>query len=420
MHVLVLGGGVIGVTTAYELLQDGHEVTLVERAADVALGTSFANAGMIAPGHAFAWASPKAPKILLRSLWRDDQALRFRFHADPVFWRWCLRFLGECTAERARINTQRKHRLCAYSQSVLHDIVAASGVSYDASQTGLLYFHRSRETFERGVRNMTILRDLGQAQQILTRDQIAELDPALAPVKAKIAGGIYSHTDETGDCALFTRALAGVVREKGAQVRAGTTVTRLETEGDRVAAVHTNKGKIEADRYVLALGVWSPHLMRGLDKWLPIYPVKGYSLTLPIGGNHTPPRVGAVDEDNLIAYSRLGDRLRVTATADFAGYDASHRPADFAVMTRKVQDILPGGADYTRPQMWAGLRPMTPEGTPVLGTGRLKNLYFNTGHGHVGWTMSCGAARVTRDLIAGRMPAIPLDGMTLTPQEHAA
>jgi D-amino-acid dehydrogenase len=413
MRIVVLGGGVIGVTTAYELLKDGHEVTLVEREADVALGTSFANAGMVAPGHAFAWASPRAPKVLLRSLWRDDQALRFRFHADPAFWRWSLRFLGQCTAERARINTQRKHRLCVYSQSVLREIVAETGVAFDEQQTGLLYFHRSQETFERGVRNMAMLRDLGQAQKILSRDEIAELDPALAPVKEKIAGGIYSSTDTTGDCAMFSRALAGVVRTRGGEVRTGTTATGLETEGDRVVGVRTDKGTLQADAFVLALGIWSPKLLNGHDKWLPVYPVKGYSMTLPIGGNHTAPSVGAVDEDNLIAYSRMGDRLRVTATADFAGYNARHQPADFAVMTRKIQDILPGGADYTRPGYWAGLRPMTPEGTPVMGTGRLKNLFFNTGHGHVGWTMSCGAARVTRDLIAGRRAAIPLDGMTL-------
>jgi D-amino-acid dehydrogenase len=413
MHVLVLGGGVIGVTTAYELLQDGHEVTLVEREADVALGTSFANAGMVAPGHAFAWASPRAPKVLLRSLWRDDQALRFRFHADPAFWRWSLRFLRECTAERARINTQRKHRLCTYSQAVLNEIVAQTGVAFDHTQSGLLYFHRTQETFERGVRNMAILRDMGQAQRILSREEIANLDPALAPMKHKIAGGIYSQTDATGDCAMFSRALAAAVRDKGGIVQTGTTVTRLEAEGDRLVAVHTDKGKLQADAYVLALGIWSPKLLGGLDKWLPVYPVKGYSLTLPIGGNHIAPSVGAVDEDNLIAYSRLGDRLRVTATADFAGYNAKHQPSDFAVMTRKMQDILPGGADYTRPLYWAGLRPMTPEGTPVMGTGRIRNLYLNTGHGHVGWTMSCGAARITRDLIAGRNPAIPLDGMTL-------
>jgi D-amino-acid dehydrogenase len=413
MHVLVLGGGVIGVTTAFELLKDGHQVTLIEREPEAAAGTSFGNAGMVAPGHAFAWASPRVPKILLRSLWRDDLAFRMGFSADPAFWRWCARFLGECTSERARINTQRKHRLCTYAQSVLREIVAETNIPFDYSETGLLYFHRSQATFERGVRNMAILRDLGQQQQILSPDQIAALDPALAPAKDRIAGGIYAPTDATGDCRLFTQRLAELARQRGAELRLGTTVTRLHSDGERITSVATDRGTITADAYVLALGVWSPHLMRGLDKWLPVYPVKGYSLTLPIGGNHVPPKVGAVDEDNLIAYSRLGDRLRVTATAAFKGYDATHKPADFRVMLAKIQDILPGGADYTRPSYWAGLRPMTPEGTPILGTGRQRNLFFNTGHGHVGWTMSCGAARVTRDLIAGRTPEIPLEGMTL-------
>lgn len=413
MHILVLGGGVIGVTTAYELLKDGHQVTLVERAPEAAAGTSFGNAGMIAPGHAFAWASPRVPKILLRSLWRNDLAFRMGFTTDPAFWRWCVRFLGECTAERARINTQRKHRLCTYAQSVLREIVAETNIPFDYSETGLLYLHRSQATFEHGVRNMAILRELGQQQQILSPDQIADLDPALAPAKEKIAGGIYAPTDATGDCRLFTQRLAEVAAQRGAELRLGTTVRRLHSDGERITGVETDRGTFSADAYVLALGVWSPHLLRGLDKWLPVYPVKGYSLTLPIGGNHVAPRVGAVDDDNLIAYSRLGARLRVTAQAQFAGYDAAHRPADFTAMLAKIQDILPGAADYTQPSYWAGLRPMTPEGTPIMGLGRQRNLYLNTGHGHVGWTMSCGAARVTRDLIAGRAPEIPLDGMAL-------
>jgi D-amino-acid dehydrogenase len=406
MRALVLGGGVIGVATAYELLKDGHQVAVVR-------GTSFANAGMISPGHAFAWASPRVPAILLRALWRDDLAFRLRLSADPAFWRWCARFLRECTAERARRNTERKHRLCTYAQAVLREIVAETGIGFDLTERGLLYFHRSPAAFERGLRNMAILRALGQEQRVLSADEIATLEPALAPAKARIAGGVYAPTDASGDCRRFTQALAEVVRARGGEVLTGTTARRLIADGERITGVATDRGVLEADAFVLALGVWSPRLLRGLDRWLPVYPVKGYSLTMPIGGNHTPPTVGAVDEDNLIAWSRLGDRLRVTATAAFAGYDASHRPEDFRVMLGKVQEILPDSADYTQPGYWAGLRPMTPEGTPILGTGRHRNLFFNTGHGHVGWTMSCGAARITRDLIAGRTPEIPLDGMTL-------
>ncbi len=413
MRILVLGGGVIGVTTVWELLKDGHQVTLIERADEAAAGTSFGNAGMIAPGHAFAWASPRVPKILLRSLWRDDLAFRMGLSADPAFWRWCARFLGECTAARARTNTARKHRLCTYAQSVLREIVAETGIRFDYSERGLLYFHRTPETLERGLRNLRFLGELGQEQRVLSPAEIAALDPAFAPAQHRIAGGVHAPTDATGDCRLFTQGLAELARARGADLHFSTTVQRLESDGAAITGIVTDRGRFVADRYVLALGVWSPHLLRGLDRWLPVYPVKGYSLTLPVGGNHIAPSIGAVDEDNLIAWSPLGARLRVTAQAQFAGYDPSHRPADFRAMLAKMQDLLPGAADYTRPSYWAGLRPMTPEGTPILGTGRQRNLFFNTGHGHVGWTMSCGAARLTRDLIAGRAPAIPLDGMTL-------
>ena len=412
MHVIVLGGGVIGVTTAYELLQDGHQVTLIERAAEAAAASSFGNAGLIVPGHAFAWASPRVPGILLRSLWRDDLAFRMGFSADPAFWRWCARFIGQCTAERARINTQRKHRLCTYAQAVLQETVVNTGIAFDHAQTGVLYLHRAPATLAAGRRNMAILRALGQQQEDLDAAEIVRLDPALAPAQNKIAGGIYGRTDATGDCRMFTQALARLIRSQGADLRFGTTVTRLASDGERITGVGTDQGTITADAYVLAAGVWSPWLLRGLDKWLPVYPVKGYSLTLPIGADHVPPGISAMDEDNLIAYSRLGNRLRVTATARFAGYDASHQPADFRVMLGKIKDILPAAADYTRPSYWAGLRPMTPEGTPVLGRGKQRNLWLNTGHGHLGWTMSCGAARITRDLIAGRTPAVPLEGMT--------
>ena len=413
MHVVVLGGGVIGVTTAYELLRDGHQVTLIERAPEAAAGASFGNAGMIVPGHAFAWASPRVPMILLRSLWRDDLAFRMGLSTDPAFWRWCARFLGQCTAERARRNTARKHRLATYAQAVLREIVADSGVAFDHAETGMLYLHRSAGSLAQGTRNMAILRELGQAQEILTPAEIAARDPALAPAQGKIAGGIYAATDASGDCRTFTQRLAEIAGARGAALRFGTSITRLDSDGAHITGIVTDRGTIVGDAYVLALGVWSPRLLRGLDAWLPVYPVKGYSLTLPIGGNHVPPRIGAVDEDNLIAYTRLGNRLRVTATAAFAGYDAHHQPGDFRVMLAKMQDLLPDAADYTHPAYWAGLRPMTPEGTPILGRGRQRNLWFNTGHGHLGWTMACGAARLTRDLIAGRPPAIPLDGMTL-------
>ncbi|MGH6942843.1 MAG: D-amino acid dehydrogenase [Geminicoccaceae bacterium] len=413
MHVLIMGAGVAGVTAAWQLLEDGHEVTVVERQAEAACETSFANAGLIAPGHAFAWASPRAPGILMRSLFKDDQPLRFRLRADPAMWRWSWRFLKECTAERARENTLRKHRLCLYAQNALEQVAAATGIAYDAAPGGLLYLYRSQESFERGIANMRLLAEDGQAQEVIDRDRAAELDPALAATKDKIAGGVFCPTDGSGDACAFTRALAARCAERGARLLYGTRVTGIATANGRIKKLATDRGDLSADLYVLALGSYSSKFERQLGERVPVYPVKGYSVTIPVDGANNPPTRGGVDEDNLFAYVRMGERVRLTAVAEFAGYDTTHRPADFATMLRAAKDLFPNAGDYARPQYWACLRPMTPKGAPILGQGRLANLYYNTGHGHMGWTMACGTARITADLIAGRKPDLPLDGMTL-------
>lgn len=413
MRALVMGGGVVGVTTAYQLVQDGHEVVLVERREGAALETSWGNAGMIAPGHSFAWSSPQAPKILLKSLFAKDQALRFRPSADPRLWAWSFLFLRQCTEERARINTLRKHRLCVYSQKILHETIARDALQFDRNSRGILYFHRSQEALERAIEHMRILADDGQDIRVLDRAQVVDLEPSLASAQEKIAGGIFCPTDETGDCHKFTSALAAACERRGAELRYDTAVLGFELEGDRLAKVRTSRGDVEADIYVMCLGNESPILARQLGQKLPIYPIKGYSLTIPVGNHRQPPTIGSVDEASLVAISRFGDRMRVTATAEFAGYDTRHAERDFDFMLGVARDLYPDGADYERAQHWAGLRPMTPEGTPIIGRSRYRNLYLNTGQGHMGWTMSHGSARIAADLIAGRTPAIPLDGMTV-------
>lgn len=414
MQILVLGGGVIGVTTAYYLARDGHAVTLIERHEAVAQETSFANAGLIAPGHAYAWSSPHAPMILFKSLFRDDQALRFKLRPDPQLWAWSLLFLRQCNSACARINTLRKHRLCLYSQAALRALVAETGIAYDGAESGLLYLYRKPESFERGAANLSILADDGQDMEVVDRDRAAEIDPALAPVKDRIAGAIYCPTDGSGDARLFTHNLAAQAAEIGVRFAYGTTIRGIACEGDRVTRVATDKGDFEADAFVLALGCDSARFARPLGLRLPIYPIKGYSVTLPIAGHNNPPTIGGVDEDNLVAYAPMGDRLRITATAEFAGYDTSHKPSDYRAMLAAAKDLFPNGGDYERPFYWAGLRPMTPEGTPILGQGRQRNLFLNSGHGHMGWTMACGTARITTDLIAARTPEIDLDGLTLS------
>jgi D-amino-acid dehydrogenase len=409
MRVLVMGGGVVGVTTAYQLLKDGHEVVLLERNAGVAEETSWGNAGMIAPGHSFVWSSPRAPWILLKSLFRKDQALRFRFSTDPRLYTWSLKFLAECTDAKARSNTLRKHQIAMYSQRVLHDVIAAETLDYDRNARGILYFHRNQAALDAGVTHMRLLADDGQEIRVLDRAQVLELEPALQGAAQKIAGGIYCPTDETGDSHKFTRALGARCIALGAEFHTGTAITSIDISDDAVTQVRANGQAFKADAYVMAMGSHSPLLARRIGIDLPIYPIKGYSLTIPIGNRAAPPTIGSVDETNLVAISRFGDRVRITATAEFAGYDTSHKPADFAFMKSVAQELYPDGADYHRAEMWAGLRPMTPNNLPILGRRKYRNLWFNTGHGHIGWTMSHGTARITADLIAGRRPAIPLD-----------
>jgi D-amino-acid dehydrogenase len=411
MRVVILGGGVVGVTTAYQLQKDGHEVVVLERNALTAAGTSWGNAGMIAPGHSFVWSSPKAPMILLKSLVLKDQALRFRLSADPRLYSWSWLFLMECTAEKARRNTLLKHRLAAYSQEVLQRVVADEAIDYDRNDRGILYFYRSQRALDAGVEHMKLLESDGQLIEVLDRRGVLALDPSLATGKAEIAGGIYCPTDETGDPAKFTRALAAKIVARGGQIRTGVTISGVDVEGGSVKRIVTDKGPIVGDAYVLALGSESPLLVRKIGLDLPIYPIKGYSLTIPIGNRTGAPTLASVDEHNLVAISRFGDRIRVTATAEFAGYDTSHEPADFAFMKRVTRELYPDGGDYDRAEMWAGLRPMTPNNLPLFGKRALSNLYLNTGHGHIGWTMSHGSAKITADLIAGRAPAIAMDGL---------
>lgn len=411
MRIIVLGGGVVGVTTAYQLQKDGHDVVLLEKNAQVADETSWGNAGMIAPGHSFVWSSPKAPMTLLKSLVLKDQALRFKLSADPRLYNWSWQFLMQCTAEKARRNTLLKHRLAAYSQAVLQEVIGAEDLAYDRNDRGILYFHRSQQALDTGIANMRLLESDGQLIKVLDRAAVIALDPALAHAGESIVGAIWCPTDETGDPAKFTRALAHIVARRGGEIRVGTSVIGIETAGDRISGVATDKGTVTGDAYVLAMGSASAGLARTVGIPLPIYPIKGYSLTIPIGNQPKPPSIAAVDEHNLVAISRFGNRLRVTATAEFAGYDKSHKPSDFAFMKKVTQELYPEGADYERAEMWAGLRPMTPTNLPFFGRRRLANLYLNTGHGHIGWTMSHGSARITADLIAGRAPAIPMDGL---------
>lgn len=411
MRIVILGGGIVGVTAAYELQKNGHEVVVIEKNSRVGIETSWGNAGMIAPGHSFAWSSPRAPMIMLKSLFSKNQSIRFRPSLDPHLWLWSLKFLLQCTEQRSAYNTIRKHRLAAYSQQVLWETLRDLSIAFDNLDRGILYFYRTEQRMKSGIDHMEILARNGQKIEILDRSQVMTLEPSLGASGVRIAGGIFCPSDETGDCNKFTTALAANCSFKGAEIRLHERVLSLEVDGDRITGVRTSRGRVIGDAYVLSLGNGSAAVARSGGVSLPIYPVKGYSLTIPIGNHPRPPTIGSVDEENLVAISPLGDRVRVTAVAEITGYDTRHRPKDFTDMARVARELYPDGADHGRAEMWAGLRPMTPTNLPIIGLKRHRNLYYNTGHGHIGWTMSHGSARILSDVIAGRPPALSVDSI---------
>jgi D-amino-acid dehydrogenase len=414
VKALILGGGIVGVTTAYFLAKAGHEVTLLEEKDALGLEASAGNAGIIAPGHSFAWASPAAPGMLLRSLRGDETAIRMRLTPDPHLYAWGARFLRECTPARARRNTLVKLRLCQYSQRIMTELVQAEAIDYHAVTRGALYLYRDSALLSAGIKKMALLAEHGQKQEILDPAGVARLEPAFGPVQGKIAGAIRDLGDSSGDSRLFTERLGALCRDRlGVTIKLGARVTALRAGSDRIDAVVTGDGPLTADAYVLALGVGSAAIARTAGVSLPIYPAKGYSSTFPLRAGGLAPTVPGVDEQWLVGWSRMGDRLRLTSTAEFAGYDWGWTPRDFNNILRFARDVFADAVDFERGEYRACLRPLTPDGPPILGLGRHRNLFFNCGHGHMGFTMACGTARVVADLMSGRMPELDLTGLTV-------
>ena len=414
MRVLVMGAGVVGMTTAYYLAKDGHEVTVVDRQPDAAMETSYQNAGLLAVAHAFAWASPRSPKILMQSLWDKNAALIFRLNLDLRMYLWSLQFLKNCTAERFKINTLRKLRICHYSQQMMDELRRDVSLSFDDLKKGLLYAFRDQAHMDQAAAASKLLADNGVKIEVKGRDEVVRIEPAFAPNKDKYVGALYCPTDESGDARVWTRKLAALAAEKGTKLVYNTAVKGMRADGDRIAAVVTDKGEMTADCYVLSLGSFSPQVARTVGVSLPIYPIKGYTASFPCDSRHLTPAVGGVDEDLLVAWGKFGNTLRVGGKAEFAGYDTSYKPSDFQAILATAREIFPNGCDWNaKPDYWACARPMTPDGPPIFGAAKYRNLQINTGHGHIGWTMACGSARICADLVQGRAPAIDMEGLTL-------
>jgi D-amino-acid dehydrogenase len=411
MKTVVLGAGVIGVTTAYYLARGGHDVTVVEQRSEVGQDATGGNAGLIAPGHSFAWASPAAPRMLLKSLMGEATAIRVKLYLDLRLAWWGLQFLRECTSTRARVNTLIKLKLCQYSQGELNQLAAEESIDYQQVQRGAFYLYRDERELESGMARMQLLREHGVQMDTIPPQDLAELDPAFGQAHDVLAGAIHARSDASGNSELFTNALSERCRRLGVEFRLGTTARRFIVDGTRVCSVETDRGMLTADYFVLALGVRSPFLARTAGQRLPIYPAKGYSLTVPIDDPQKAPTVPGVDEKTLVAWSRMGDQLRMSSTAEFAGYSRDWSPSDFANILNTGKELFAAAANWDDHTARSCLRPMTPDGPPIIGRGKHDNLYYNTGHGHMGWTMACGSSRIVADQILGRRPAIDTNGM---------
>lgn len=412
MHVVVLGAGVVGVTGAWYLAKAGHRVTVVERRDQAALETSYANGGQVSISHAEPWANPGAPATLLKWLGREDAPLLFRLRADRQQWLWGARFLLECLPWRTDRNARAIAALARLSGANLKTLRAETGIAYDSLSRGILHIYTTPREWAVARTKLPALRAMGLQVEEKSADQCRVLEPALAEGRTPLAGGIHCPDDESGDARKFTQALAVLARSAGVTFRFDTQVQGLETMDGRVTGVRvTGPGahpeRIDAEAFVVSLGSYSPGLLRPLHENLPIYPVKGYSVTLPVGPQHVAPTVSLTDEAYKLVFSRLGDRLRVAGTAELTGYDTGINLRRCEAILERVFRLFPRAGDRERVELWAGLRPATPGNVPVIGRSRRHaNLYLNTGHGTLGWTLSCGSAQVLTDLMAGRPPQI--------------
>lgn len=413
MKVAVLGSGVIGVTSAYYLAKAGHEVTVVDRQPGAALETSFGNAGEISPGYASPWAAPDIPQKALKWLFMKHAPLVLRPKPDPAMLAWLLRTLRNCTPERYAVNKRRMMRLAEYSRERLIALRADTGIRYDERQQGTLQLFRTRKQVDAAAKDIEVLRRDGVRFEVLDPAGCVAAEPALAHVRELIAGGLRLPDDETGDCYKFTTQLAELAAALGVKFRYGVGIQGIDLRGTAVAGVRTSAGEIVADAYVVALGSFTPLMVKSLGLSVPVYPVKGYSITVPITDAARAPVSTIMDESYKVAITRLGDRIRVGGMAEISGFNADLPLARRATLEQSVNDLFPASGNVSAATFWSGLRPMTPDGTPVVGRTRISNLVLNTGHGTLGWTMACGSGRVVADLISGKEPDIDTSDLGL-------
>ncbi len=413
MHVAVLGSGVIGVTTAYYLARDGCQVTVVDRQPAAALETSFANAGQVSPGYSAPWAAPGMPLKAIKWLLSKHSPLIIRPTPDAARLLFILRMLKNCNARSYAVNKARMMRIANYSREAFGELRTETGIRYEERARGTLQLFRTEKQIAGAQKDIAVLEEYDVPYELLDAEGCVDAEPALDRVRGKFLGGLRLPLDETGDCFLFTQALAARSAEMGVTFQYDTSIQSLVPGAAGIDHVETTRGDLRADAYVLALGSYSTAMVRPLGLRLPVYPVKGYSLTLPVTDPDGAPVSTVMDETYKVAVTRLGERIRVAGTAELTGFDTTLRDNRRDTVTHVVSDLFPTGGNAAEAEFWTGLRPMTPDGTPIVGATHVANLYLNTGHGTLGWTMCCGSGRLLADLVNGRDPGIGIEGLTL-------
>ena len=411
MNVVVIGGGVVGVTTAYYLAQAGANVTVLEAQQQQGdFGATAGNAGFLSPSDAFAWASPSALKLAIKSLLNPELGVKYKFHMDPALWRWTASFLYQCRRSKWMQNSDCKYKLAQYSIDMLADLRQATQINFDASDQGIVYASRSASELKKLSHHFNFLQERGLQLELLDRDALHQKLPMLQGNSQVYAGAVFSPNCKTGDSTKFTRELAQwCINNTNCQFIWGASVESILQENNKISRILTSKGEFKADAYVLAAGAHSSILAKPLGINLPIYPIKGFSITAPLYDTQMQSMPGFDDTDKLVALSVMGDRLRIVSSAVFDGFDISHRQQDFKAILQLAKEILPDVADYSDVKYWAGLRPMTPTSLPILGASAIPNLFLNVGHGNLGWTLSCGTAKIVADIIANKTPQISMD-----------
>jgi D-amino-acid dehydrogenase len=411
MKVIVLGAGLLGVTSAYFLRQQGHDVVVVDRQATPAAETSFANGGQISVSHAEPWANPSAPLKVLKWLGREDAPLLFRIRADMRQWLWGLQFLRECTPARTRHNIEQIVRLGTYSRDLLQALRRDIGIEYDQRTQGILHFYTSQKEFDGAEVPAAQMRELGCDRRVISADDAVKIEPALRHIRPQLAGATYTAEDESGDANRFARELVARCRADGVQFLMNHTVTALRQAGGRIDHVEATDAegrfqRVRGDAYVLAMGSLSPLVAAPLGIRLPIYPAKGYSVTMPVKDASMAHEVSLTDDEYKLVFSRLGDRLRIAGTAELNGYDRDLNRVRCEAIVRRTEELFPGAGDAEQAQFWTGLRPATPSNVPIIGRSKIANLYLNTGHGTLGWTHSCGSGKSIARIVSGLAPEV--------------